>query len=103
MAAWLFRLLRTSEYLPENVKTADSADSRLSNEELFIAELLLHNLQLLQFNSHEVTTTHNTTLQFARSYLIALKSYYLYNKAFSYNFGIGKHCIVAKFYNYSYL
>lgn len=78
MAAWLFRLLRTSEYLPENVKTADSADNRLSNEELFIAELLLHNLQLLQFNSHEVTTMHNTTLQFARSYLIiALKSYYL--------------------------
>ncbi|XP_011695563.1 PREDICTED: SET and MYND domain-containing protein 4 [Wasmannia auropunctata] len=55
MAAWLFRLLRFSNYLPENVKTADSADSRLSDEELFIAGLLLHNLQLLQFNSHEIS------------------------------------------------
>ncbi|XP_077276488.1 protein-lysine N-methyltransferase SMYD4 [Temnothorax americanus] len=55
MAAWLFRLLRASEYLPENVKTTDSADSKLSDEELFIAGLLLHNLQLLQFNSHEIS------------------------------------------------
>ncbi|KAL6258691.1 hypothetical protein P5V15_010643 [Pogonomyrmex californicus] len=55
MAAWLFRLLRTGEYLPENVKTADSADSKLSEEELFIAGLLLHNLQLLQFNTHEIS------------------------------------------------
>ncbi|KAG5323607.1 SMYD4 protein, partial [Pseudoatta argentina] len=55
MATWLFRLLRSSNYLPENVKTADSADSRLSDEELFIAGLLLHNLQLLQFNSHEIS------------------------------------------------
>jgi len=54
MAAWLFRLLKTGEYFPENVKSADSAESRLSDEELFISELLLHNLQLLQFNSHEV-------------------------------------------------
>lgn len=55
MAAWLFRLLKTGEYLPESMKTADTADSRLSEEELFIAELLLHNLQLLQFNSHEIS------------------------------------------------
>lgn len=55
MAAWLFRLLKSSDYLPENVKTADSPTSRLSDEELFIAGLLLHNLELLQFNSHEVT------------------------------------------------
>ncbi|XP_012543048.1 SET and MYND domain-containing protein 4 [Monomorium pharaonis] len=54
MAAWLLRLLRAGEYL-ENIKTADSADSKLSDEELFIAELLLHNLQLLQFNSHEIS------------------------------------------------
>ena len=76
MATWLFRLLRSSNYLPENVKTADSADSRLSDEELFIAGLLLHNLQLLQFNSHEVRTTHNVTLKFARLYfiIIALKT-----------------------------
>ncbi|XP_072746253.1 SET and MYND domain-containing protein 4 isoform X2 [Anoplolepis gracilipes] len=55
MAAWLFRLLRTGAYLPESIKTADTADSKLSDEELFIAELLLHNLQLLQFNSHEIS------------------------------------------------
>ncbi|XP_029675383.1 SET and MYND domain-containing protein 4-like [Formica exsecta] len=55
MAAWLLRLLRTGEYLPENIKTTDTADSRLSDEELFIAGLLLHNLQLLQFNSHEIS------------------------------------------------
>ncbi|XP_011269215.2 SET and MYND domain-containing protein 4 isoform X1 [Camponotus floridanus] len=55
MAAWLFRLLKTSEYLPESMKTADTAHNKLSNEELFIAELLLHNLQLLQFNSHEIS------------------------------------------------
>ncbi|GAB1861357.1 SET and MYND domain-containing protein 4 [Camponotus japonicus] len=55
MAAWLFRLLKTSEYLPESMKTADTAHNKLSDEELFIAELLLHNLQLLQFNSHEIS------------------------------------------------
>lgn len=72
MAAWLLRLLKISEYLPENVKTSDSADNKLSCEELFIAGLLLHNLQLLQFNSHEVRI-HNATLHFAQSYLIALR------------------------------
>lgn len=54
MAAWLLRLLKIGHYIPDNVKTIDSVESKLSNEELFIAELLLHNLQLLQFNSHEV-------------------------------------------------
>jgi len=73
MAAWLFRLLRSGNYLPENVKTTDSADSRLSDEELFIAELLLHNLQLLQFNSHEVRTMHDTII--TRSYFITLKMF----------------------------
>lgn len=83
MAAWLFRLLKISEYLPENVKTTDSADSKLSDEELFIAGLLLHNLQLLQFNSHEVRMTHNVTLQFAQSYLIiALRIYIIFNLLF---------------------
>jgi len=62
MAAWLFRLLRSGNYLPENVKSTDSADNRLSDEELFIAGLLLHNLQLLQFNSHEVRTMHDAII-----------------------------------------
>ncbi|EZA53989.1 SET and MYND domain-containing protein [Ooceraea biroi] len=74
MAAWLFRLLKTSEYLPENVKTADSADSKLSDEELFIAGLLLHNLQLLQFNTHEISELvkpkGETTLAKAKSIFI---------------------------------
>jgi len=72
MAAWLFRLLRSGNYLPENVKTIDSADSRLSDEELFIAGLLLHNLQLLQFNSHEVRCMIQLL---ARSYFITLKMF----------------------------
>ncbi|KYN03191.1 PREDICTED: SET and MYND domain-containing protein 4-like [Cyphomyrmex costatus] len=55
MTTWLFRLLRSSNYLPENVKTTDSANSKLSDEELFIAGLLLHNLQSLQFNTHEIS------------------------------------------------
>nr|XP_012223994.1 PREDICTED: SET and MYND domain-containing protein 4 [Linepithema humile] len=74
MAAWLFRLLKTGEYFPENVKTTDSAESRLSDEELFISELLLHNLQLLQFNSHEISELikpkGETTLAKAKSVFI---------------------------------
>ncbi|EFN88450.1 SET and MYND domain-containing protein 4 [Harpegnathos saltator] len=74
MAAWLFRLLRSSDYLPENVKCADSPTSRLSDEELFIAGLLLHNLQLLQFNSHEISELvrpkGETTLAKAKSMFI---------------------------------
>lgn len=54
MACWLLRLLKTTNYFPENVKTPDSSEEQLSNEELFIGHLLLHNLQLLQFNAHEV-------------------------------------------------
>ncbi|XP_014485617.1 PREDICTED: SET and MYND domain-containing protein 4-like [Dinoponera quadriceps] len=74
MAAWLFRLLRSSDYLPEHVKSADSPTSRLSDEELFIAGLLLHNLQLLQFNSHEISELvrpkGETTLAKAKSMFI---------------------------------
>ncbi|XP_043467770.1 SET and MYND domain-containing protein 4-like isoform X2 [Leptopilina heterotoma] len=55
MACWLLRLLKTTSYFPENVKTPDSSEEQLSNEELFIGHLLLHNLQLLQFNAHEIS------------------------------------------------
>ncbi|KAK0172396.1 hypothetical protein PV328_005718 [Microctonus aethiopoides] len=55
MAAWLLRLLKTTNYLPEDVKTPDLFDHQLSSDELFIGDLLLHHLQLLQFNTHEVS------------------------------------------------
>lgn len=55
MAAWLLRLLKTTNYLPEDVKTPDLSDHQLSSDELFIGDLLLHHLQLLQFNTHEVS------------------------------------------------
>ncbi|KAK2584344.1 hypothetical protein KPH14_006734 [Odynerus spinipes] len=55
IAAWLFRLVKTSKYLPDSDKTPDSAEGKLSEAELFVAELLLHSLQLLQFNSHEIS------------------------------------------------
>lgn len=54
MACWLLRLLKTTSYFPENIKTPDTSEDLLSNEELFIGHLILHNLQLLQFNAHEV-------------------------------------------------
>lgn len=56
MASWLLRLLKTTDYIPTEFKTPSSPDAKLSAEELFLADLLFHNLQLLQFNSHEVTT-----------------------------------------------
>lgn len=55
MAGWLLRLLKMADYLPADVKTADLPGEKLSNEELHMADLLLHNLQLLQFNSHEIS------------------------------------------------
>lgn len=56
MAAWLLRLVKTTTYLSDDDRTPDSAEVNLSNAELLVAELLLHHLQLLQFNSHEVNT-----------------------------------------------
>ena len=54
MAAWLFRLLKTSSYFPVDVKTPDVAEVKLSDGELFVAGAILKHIQLLQFNSHEV-------------------------------------------------
>lgn len=54
MASWLLRLIKTTNYFPENIKTPDVSEVQLSKEELFIGQLILHNLQLLQFNTHEV-------------------------------------------------
>ncbi|XP_066591928.1 SET and MYND domain-containing protein 4-like [Prorops nasuta] len=55
MASWLLRLLKRSSYLPEEMKTPDSADTTFSEVELFFGELLFHHLQLMQFNSHEIS------------------------------------------------
>ncbi|XP_034945722.1 SET and MYND domain-containing protein 4-like [Chelonus insularis] len=54
MAAWLLRLIKSSPYLPGESKTL-YPDVPLSEDELFIADLLLHHLQLLQFNGHEIS------------------------------------------------
>ncbi|XP_046740087.1 SET and MYND domain-containing protein 4-like isoform X2 [Diprion similis] len=55
MAGWLLRLLKRSSYFPEEVNTPDTADSQLSPEEIFVGGLILHNIQLLQFNAHEIS------------------------------------------------
>ncbi|XP_023288361.1 SET and MYND domain-containing protein 4 isoform X2 [Orussus abietinus] len=56
IAAWLLRLLKTkSVYFPEDERTPDAPGQQLSASELFVADLLQHNLQLLQFNSHEIS------------------------------------------------
>ncbi|XP_035734855.1 SET and MYND domain-containing protein 4-like [Vespa mandarinia] len=74
IAAWLLRLMKTTTYLSDKDKTPDSAESNLSKAELLVAELLLHHLQLLQFNSHEISEltrpTKDTTLARAKSIFI---------------------------------
>lgn len=54
MASWLLRLLKRSSYFPEETNTPDTAESVLSPDEIFVGGLILHNIQLLQFNAHEV-------------------------------------------------
>lgn len=54
VSAWLLRLLKVTSYFPENVKTPDTIDQPLSKGELLVAGAILHHIQLLQFNSHEV-------------------------------------------------
>ncbi|KAI4487055.1 hypothetical protein M0802_012078 [Mischocyttarus mexicanus] len=59
IAAWLLRLVKTTTYLPNKDRTPDSSEVKLSDAELFVGELLLHHLQLLQFNSHEISELNN--------------------------------------------
>lgn len=54
IAAWLLRVLKMSKYFPSDVKTPDVGGQDLSEEEKFIGDQLMHNIQLLAFNSHEV-------------------------------------------------
>lgn len=49
MAIFLLRLLKTTDYFGE-----ESYDEILSDDEKLIGGLMLHHLQLLQFNAHEI-------------------------------------------------
>lgn len=55
MAIFLLRLLKFSGYFGANAK-----DEVLTEEETFIASLILRHLQILQFNSHEISELRNT-------------------------------------------
>ncbi|XP_008202496.1 SET and MYND domain-containing protein 4 [Nasonia vitripennis] len=55
MSAWLLRVLKTSSYLPASVKTPDAAEIALSEGETLVADAILYHLQMLQFNSHEIS------------------------------------------------
>nr|XP_050866692.1 SET and MYND domain-containing protein 4-like [Vespula vulgaris] len=74
IAAWLLRLIKTTTYLSDDDKTPDTAEGNLTKAELLLAELLLHHLQLVQFNSHEISElirpTKDTTLARAKSIFI---------------------------------
>lgn len=50
MACWLLRLLKKTPYFPET----SSELASLSDEEARVGALILHNLQIMQFNTHEV-------------------------------------------------
>lgn len=55
IASWLLRLLKKSPYFPKHVKTPDTVEAKLSDGELYIGGLILHNLMTIQFNAHEVS------------------------------------------------
>ncbi|KYB29741.1 SET and MYND domain-containing protein 4 [Tribolium castaneum] len=54
MAIYLLRLLKFSGYFGGNIK-----DDVVTEEEVFIASLILRHLQILQFNSHEISELRN--------------------------------------------
>lgn len=55
IASWLLRLLKKGPYFPKHVKTPDTIEAKLSDGELYIGGLILHNLMTIQFNAHEVS------------------------------------------------
>lgn len=55
IASWLLRLLKKGPYFPKHVKTPDTVEAKLSDGELYIGGLILHNLMTIQFNAHEVS------------------------------------------------
>ncbi|XP_075232521.1 protein-lysine N-methyltransferase SMYD4-like [Lycorma delicatula] len=54
MAVFLFKCLKTAGFFI-NSDSNEEKDSQLSDDELYIGGLMLHNLQFLQFNAHEVS------------------------------------------------
>ena len=50
-----FNLLRTNYYLWLISATSAPLDEDASDEQLFVGALLLRNLQVVQFNGHEVS------------------------------------------------
>lgn len=55
IASWLLRLLKKGPYFPKHVKTPDTIEAKLSDGELYIGGLILHNLMTIQFNAHEIS------------------------------------------------
>ncbi|KAB0798709.1 hypothetical protein PPYR_09702 [Photinus pyralis] len=53
MAVYLLRVLKTTSYFGST-----SQDNKLTDDEVFICKLILHNLEMLQFNAHEVSELH---------------------------------------------
>ncbi|KAF5284773.1 hypothetical protein FQA39_LY04498 [Lamprigera yunnana] len=58
IAVYLLRVLKASTYFDYVTK-----DDVLTNTEIFICKLLMHNLQLLQFNAHEISEVHKAPPQ----------------------------------------
>lgn len=54
MSIFLLRLLKFAGYFGDNIK-----DDVITEEEVFIASLILRHLQILQFNSHEISELRN--------------------------------------------
>lgn len=54
MALFLFQCLRASGFLPTSHHRYDEDALNITEDEIYIASLLLRHLQLLQFNAHEI-------------------------------------------------
>lgn len=54
MALFLFQCLRASGFLPTGQQRYEEDALNITEDELFIASLLLRHLQSLQFNAHEI-------------------------------------------------
>lgn len=57
MTLFLLQCLRKTSYFHKNSTVSDPNEPspHLNDEEIFIAQLILHHLQILQFNAHEVS------------------------------------------------
>lgn len=53
MAVYLLECLRRTSYFKEN--SGQQSAVELTENEIFVGELLLHHIQTLQFNAHEVS------------------------------------------------